>query len=270
MTKSTNGGNTWAPVIELGNAVSVRDVKVDTTHQSRHRPGGDRQRLVSLGRRRRDLQRRSDVRRAVGLEHRAHQRRLARVGAAVSAPANVGLQCGFRPPRCTSRRIAAPPGRRSRTRATSSASTAAPRSASRVPGDSVVYAYSTTVERRGRCATSTARPTADRPGSPTASTPRRCPPTPCPACTNMNICTGQCWYNQSILVDPRDAARNTVWIGGDLAVGADRDGGASWTIKTWWLYSQVPGASLRARRPSCRGLQDHRHADASSSATTAA
>ena len=31
MTKSTNGGNTWGPVIELGNAVSVRDVKVDTS-----------------------------------------------------------------------------------------------------------------------------------------------------------------------------------------------------------------------------------------------
>src|SRR5687767_2059072 len=31
MAKSTNGGNTWRPVIELGNAVSVRDVKVDTS-----------------------------------------------------------------------------------------------------------------------------------------------------------------------------------------------------------------------------------------------
>ena len=31
MTKSTNGGKTRVWVIELGNAVSVRDVKVDTT-----------------------------------------------------------------------------------------------------------------------------------------------------------------------------------------------------------------------------------------------
>src|SRR4029079_907470 len=31
MTKSTNGGNTWSGLIELGNAISVRDVKVDTS-----------------------------------------------------------------------------------------------------------------------------------------------------------------------------------------------------------------------------------------------
>ena len=31
MMKSTNGGVSWDPIIELGNAVSVRDVKVDTS-----------------------------------------------------------------------------------------------------------------------------------------------------------------------------------------------------------------------------------------------
>ena len=34
---------------------------------------------------------------------------------------------------------------------------------------------------------------------------------------NMNICQSQCWYDQMLLVDPRDATRNTVWIGGTLA-----------------------------------------------------
>jgi len=57
---------------------------------------------------------------------------------------------------------------------------------------------------------------------------------------NMNICHGQCWYNQSILVDPRDPARNTVWIGGDLGTARTTNGGSSWAIQTWWLYSQVP------------------------------
>jgi hypothetical protein len=57
---------------------------------------------------------------------------------------------------------------------------------------------------------------------------------------NMNICHGQCFYNQMILVDPTDATRNTVWIGGDLATARTRDGGSTWTIETWWLYSQVP------------------------------
>src|SRR5262249_41769300 len=31
MTKSRDGGVSWAPIIELGDAVSVRDVKVDTS-----------------------------------------------------------------------------------------------------------------------------------------------------------------------------------------------------------------------------------------------
>ena len=53
-------------------------------HQSRHRPRGDEQRPVPLGRRRRHVRRRSDVRRHVRLEHRAHERGLARFGAAVS------------------------------------------------------------------------------------------------------------------------------------------------------------------------------------------
>jgi hypothetical protein len=56
----------------------------------------------------------------------------------------------------------------------------------------------------------------------------------------MNICHGQCWYNQMVLVDPRDPARNT---SGSAAIWPRRrptNGGVSWTIKTWWLYSQVP------------------------------
>jgi hypothetical protein len=31
MTKSTNGGVSWSPVLELGTSISVRDVKVDTS-----------------------------------------------------------------------------------------------------------------------------------------------------------------------------------------------------------------------------------------------
>ena len=31
-----------------------------------------------------------------------------------------------------------------------------------------------------------------------------------------------------------------MWIGGDLGSAQTVDGGATWTIKTWWLYSQVP------------------------------
>src|SRR5687768_13454453 len=43
-----------------------------------------------------------------------------------------------------------------------------------------------------------------------------------------------------ILVDPRDNARNTVWIGGDLATARTTNGGGTWSLKTWWLPNQVP------------------------------
>ncbi len=66
------------------------------------------------------------------------------------------------------------------------------------------------------------------------------PTNPVAGMTNMNICHGQCWYNQMVLVDPRDASRNTVWIGGDLATARTTNGGGAWTVETWWLYSQFP------------------------------
>src|SRR5512132_1569900 len=58
--------------------------------------------------------------------------------------------------------------------------------------------------------------------------------------TNLNMCHAQCWYDQSIAVDPFDSSRNTVWIGGDLATAKTTDGGATWALATWWLYSQYP------------------------------
>ena len=87
---------------------------------------------------------------------------------------------------------------------------------------------------------------------------------------NMNICHAQCWYNQMVLVDPRDAARNTVWIGGNLAIGAHHGRRRQLDAQDLVALQPVPGAALRARRPPCRGLQDDGHADASSWATTAA
>lgn len=51
----------------------------------------------------------------------------------------------------------------------------------------------------------------------------------------MDILSGQAWYNQLLLVDPRDPARNTVFLGGQLASAVTRDGGASWTLISSWL-----------------------------------
>lgn len=45
----------------------------------------------------------------------------------------------------------------------------------------------------------------------------------------------QAWYNQMVLVDPSDASRNTVYVGGNLASGMTTDGGNTWKVITDWL-----------------------------------
>ena len=52
---------------------------------------------------------------------------------------------------------------------------------------------------------------------------------------DMNIMLDQAWYNQMVLVDPRDAARNTVYLGGQLSSARTTDGGNTWRLLTNWL-----------------------------------
>jgi hypothetical protein len=51
----------------------------------------------------------------------------------------------------------------------------------------------------------------------------------------MDIMAGQAFYNQMLLVDPADAARNTVYIGGQLSSARSTDGGATWLLLSNWL-----------------------------------
>ena len=236
MTRSTNGGNSWSPVIELSNAVSVRDVKVDTSTDFdivlvasdnglyRSADGGATYSAVPTFN---GLSVWSIVRSSAGW-----------LASACSAGTN-GLVCSA----ATTLHLSTDRG-----------ATWAPISNAGnvfsangrttlgvgLPGDAVVYAYSATLNDTAmrdvyRSSDGGQTWVANNVNSTKA-------PTNAVAgvVTNMNICTGQCWYNQSILVDPRDAARNTVWIGGTLFSALTADGGGSWAVKTWWLYSQVP------------------------------
>ena len=56
---------------------------------------------------------------------------------------------------------------------------------------------------------------------------------------NMDLMHSQSFYNQMILVDPRDASRNTLYLGGDLSSAKSTDGGKTWTLSTNWLYGFV-------------------------------
>ncbi|HJU42944.1 MAG TPA: hypothetical protein VJ691_09015 [Vicinamibacterales bacterium] len=240
MTKSTNGGNTWRQVIELGSAVSVRDVKVDTSTTTD----------VVLVATDNGLYRSADngsTYSAVAAFNGYSVWSIVRSSAGwlVSArpcppPAANGIGCGSATTLFVSTDRGATWAPITNTGNVFSLNGRTTLGVA-VPGDAVVYAYSSTqndsamrdVYRSSdggqtwvaNGVNSTKAPT----NAPTGST------------LNMNICTGQCWYNQSILVDPRDTARNTVWIGGTLASALSTDGGSNWAFKTWWLYSQIPG-----------------------------
>jgi hypothetical protein len=237
MTKSKNGGNTWGPVIELGNAIAVRDVKVDTstnrdivlvaTNEGLYRSADEGETY-------------SPIATFAGMSVWSLVRTSAGwLASAQPCPvANNGLQCGS----ATTLYVSGDRG-----------ATWAPISNAGnvftlngrttlgvgVPGDSVVYAYANV---QNDSALRDIYRSADGGQTWVANgvNSTKAPLNPVTGMTNMNICHGQCWYNQSILVDPRDAARNTVWIGGDLATAKTTNGGSSWTVKTWWLYSQFP------------------------------
>jgi hypothetical protein len=63
----------------------------------------------------------------------------------------------------------------------------------------------------------------------------RAPTNPNPEQGDLNFLHSQGWYNQMLVVDPSDATRNTVYIGGNLATGKSTDGGATWKVVTNWL-----------------------------------
>ena len=218
MTKSTNGGvELESDLIELGTAVSVRDVKVDTstnrdivlvaTDNGLYRSADEGDTYSEI----------ATFAGHVGLEHGAHQRRMAGVGSTLPAP-RLWAACADRRRRCISRPIAAPRGHRSRTwkrllslngRTTLGVASA---------GDAVVYAYSstrTTAQMRDVYRSSNGGQTWVANNVNSTKIPTN--PVPPSSMPNMNICHGQCWYNQMVLVDPTDPSRNTVWIGGDLA-----------------------------------------------------
>ncbi len=52
---------------------------------------------------------------------------------------------------------------------------------------------------------------------------------------NMDLMHSQPWYNQMILVDPRDVTHNTVYLGGNLSSAKTTDGGVTWTLISDWL-----------------------------------
>lgn len=238
MVKSKNGGVTWSPMIELGNAVSVRDVKVDTstdrdivfvaTDSGLYRSGDEGETYAAVP---------AFAGQSVWSIVKSSAGWL--VSSQPCNPAFVGLQCDGATTLYVSNDLGV-----TWTPITNAGNIFAGNGRTTlgvaVPGDSVVYAYSSTV---GDAQMKDVYRSADGGQTWVANgvNSTKAPTNPNSSMANMNICQTQCWYNQMILVDPQDSSRNTVWIGGNLAAAQTTNGGATWTLKTWWLYSQIPG-----------------------------
>ena len=130
----------------------------------------------------------------------------------------------------------------------------APRSATAVAGDAVVYAFAANT---GSAAQKDLYRSIDgglnwtaiglgqyvvKPGPPPVTVwEGKFPVNPNPDQPNMDIMAGQAFYNQMVLVDPADAGRNTVYIGGQLSAAsrltAARRGASS---PTGWRSSSCP------------------------------
>ena len=238
MVKTKNGGNSWSSMIELGSAVSVRDVKVDTsTNHDIVLVATDKGLFRSAD----DGDHYSEVATFTGMSVWSIARSSAGwlVSAQPCAAALVGLQCGQATTLYLSTDLGATwapitnPGNVFANNGRTTLAVA-------VPGDPVVYAYSSTVTD-GAMRDVYRSSDGGQTWVANAVNSTKIPTNPVPgSMPNMNICHAQCWYNQSIMVDPTDTSRNTVWIGGDLGTARTANGGASWTIMTWWLYEQVP------------------------------
>ncbi|MBI3349666.1 MAG: hypothetical protein HY020_20955 [Burkholderiales bacterium] len=101
------------------------------------------------------------------------------------------------------------------------------------PGDSVVYAYAALAYPGGQ---KDLFRSSDGGQSWTAlGLNGRAPVNPNEENPTMDLMLGQSFYNHMVTVDPSDPARNTVYLGGQLATAKTTDGGNSWRLLTNWL-----------------------------------
>lgn len=61
--------------------------------------------------------------------------------------------------------------------------------------------------------------------------------------TDLNILGDQAYYNQMIVVSPLDKNRGTLYIGGNLSTAKTRDGGVTWTLTSDWLPTGCDGVT---------------------------
>ncbi len=239
MVKSTDGGLTWGPWVNLPGATSVRDVKVDTSGPTdivlvatdvglyRSTDGGASFALTSAGQADGLVSAWSIVRTSAGwlvnsidpgfdfgIPGTGQLYRSTDHGAswkAIAAAGDVFTTVG---------RATLAPAR---------------------PGESVVYAIASDPtgasqgdlfrSNNGGRSWHALNVTTQAPSNPNCFQP------------DMNILGNQAWYDQMILVVPGDEERDTLYIGGNLSTAKSTDGGASWTLTSSWLPTSCDGVT---------------------------
>jgi len=235
--KSTDGGETWSPGIKLGESTIIPDVKVDTTGATD----------VVLAGTNRGLFRSADAGATYSLRlnnaFRVWTMEMTTAGWLATIAQGNGHQAPFV--------IRSIDGGANWTLVATASNvyTGAGRISLAVgsPGDAIVYAFAATTNGGAQKdlyrstdggLTFTAiglgqYVTAGTP--PTTTWVGKVPVNPNEDQPNMDIMLGQSFYNQMILVDPADASRNTVYIGGQLSSAKTSDGGATWRLVSHWL-----------------------------------
>jgi hypothetical protein len=240
MFKSVDGGATWSTAVDLLNAFSVRDVKVDTTQAQdivlvatdvglfRSADGGTSYSEIALGGTT-GLTVWSIVQTSAGWLANAQP-----CGGQIPADA-----CGFAAINGEPSTIYISTDHGATWNAitnTGNVFTGAGRTTLAVgaPGDAIVYALAedATSQRQldvfrstngGQTWVANGVNSTKAPTNPNGDNP------------NMDIIGDQSWYNQMILVDPTVVSRNTLYIGGNFSTAKSTDGGATWTLITNWL-----------------------------------
>jgi uncharacterized repeat protein (TIGR03803 family) len=101
------------------------------------------------------------------------------------------------------------------------------------PGDSIVYAFAENVASTDQA--DLFRSTDGGQSWAAIGLNSRVPTNPNSDNPNMDLMHDQAYYNQMVLVDPRDPARNTVYLGGNLSSAKSSDGGNTWTLLSNWV-----------------------------------
>jgi hypothetical protein len=259
MLKSSNGGATWTNYVDLGTALSVRDVKVDfsatqdivlaatDTGLFRSIDGGISYASIPIFR---GLSVWSLVQTTAGW--------LANAQPCTGVPANY---CGTRATIYLSSDHGAtwaPIPNTGNVYAGAGRTTLAVAS----PGDSIVYGFaenSASTDQLDLFRSTDGGLTWTALGLNAKS-----PTNPNTDNLDMDLMHDQSWYNQMVLIDKRDATRNTIYLGGNLSTAKSTDGGATWTLLSNWFFGQV---QLPSGQP---GLLPYIHADMHAAALSTA